>query len=48
MCQIDNGGCTHFCFEEEAGIKCGCPAQHTLQENNSTCTKLVKFVQYID
>ncbi|KAL5267736.1 hypothetical protein ACHWQZ_G004694 [Mnemiopsis leidyi] len=39
-CQIDNGGCTHFCFTEESGVKCGCPAQHTLQDNNSTCTKL--------
>jgi len=39
-CQINNGGCTHFCFKEESGVKCDCPAQHSLHQNNSTCTKL--------
>ena len=40
-CQINNGGCTHFCFNEESGVKCGCPAQHSLHQNNNTCTMYI-------
>lgn len=36
-CQIENGGCTHYC-ENLLGIpKCSCPPKYVLEPNGRTC-----------
>ena len=36
-CLIDNGGCSHHCYNIPGTFYCGCPEGTTMARNNLTC-----------
>uniref|UniRef100_A0A673K4E2 Coagulation factor IX n=1 Tax=Sinocyclocheilus rhinocerous TaxID=307959 RepID=A0A673K4E2_9TELE len=44
MCDVDNGGCEHFCVVMEShGTGCQCASGYRLKEDGFTCEPIVKF-----
>uniref|UniRef100_A0A671QVK9 Coagulation factor IX n=1 Tax=Sinocyclocheilus anshuiensis TaxID=1608454 RepID=A0A671QVK9_9TELE len=44
MCDVDNGGCEHFCVVMEShGTGCQCASGYRLKEDEFTCEPIVKF-----
>lgn len=41
-CNVNNGGCSHFCVTESSGHKCVCPAGLSLNSDERTCEEEVK------
>ncbi|XP_029790627.1 vitamin K-dependent protein C isoform X1 [Suricata suricatta] len=42
-CSRDNGGCAHYCLEEEGGRRCGCAPDYRLGDDHLQCEPKVKF-----
>nr|XP_021523670.1 vitamin K-dependent protein C isoform X5 [Aotus nancymaae] len=42
-CSLDNGGCTHYCLEEEGGRRCSCALGYQLGDDHLQCEPAVKF-----
>ena len=36
-CSINNGGCSHNCYNIPGSFYCGCPEGTTMAANNLTC-----------
>ena len=43
QCDIDNGGCDHFCNETIESYTCSCYPGYTLQEDEHTCVGELKW-----
>lgn len=39
-CSIDNGSCSHRCYDEARGARCACPAGYELSANGTDCRGL--------
>ncbi|XP_066928142.1 low-density lipoprotein receptor-related protein 1-like [Clytia hemisphaerica] len=39
-CNVDNGGCNHFCYTTPAGPMCGCKKGHQLSNDSKTCVDI--------
>ena len=47
-CNIDNGGCDHYCTETIQNYTCSCYPGYTLQSNGYTCTgKIVQALFFV-
>ncbi|CAK7306391.1 Vitamin K-dependent protein C [Vulpes lagopus] len=42
-CSRDNGGCSHYCLEEEGGRRCSCAPGYRLGDDHLHCRPAVKF-----
>nr|XP_060480830.1 vitamin K-dependent protein C isoform X2 [Panthera onca] len=42
-CSLDNGGCAHYCLEEEGGRRCSCAPGYKLGDDHLQCEPTVKF-----
>ncbi|XP_007954589.1 vitamin K-dependent protein C [Orycteropus afer afer] len=42
-CSVDNGGCAHYCSEEEGGRRCSCALGYQLGDDLRQCEPAVKF-----
>ncbi|CAD7670621.1 unnamed protein product [Nyctereutes procyonoides] len=42
-CSLDNGGCSHYCLEEEGGRHCSCAPGYRLGDDHLQCQPTVKF-----
>uniref|UniRef100_F6TQ11 Vitamin K-dependent protein C n=1 Tax=Callithrix jacchus TaxID=9483 RepID=F6TQ11_CALJA len=42
-CSLDNGGCMHYCLEEEGGRRCSCALGYKLGDDHLQCEPAVKF-----
>lgn len=36
-CQINNGGCSHYCSDLKVGFNCSCPTGYSLKMDKKTC-----------
>ncbi|XP_073677061.1 coagulation factor IXa [Garra rufa] len=42
-CEVDNGGCEHFCVVMESQTECQCASGYKLKEDGLSCEPIVKF-----
>ncbi|KAF5922643.1 hypothetical protein HPG69_009934 [Diceros bicornis minor] len=42
-CSVDNGGCAHYCLEEEGRRRCGCAPGYRLGDDHRECEPEVTF-----
>ncbi|XP_062036370.1 vitamin K-dependent protein C [Lepus europaeus] len=42
-CSVDNGGCAHYCLEEETGRSCSCAPGYELADDHLQCEPAVRF-----
>ncbi|XP_073926575.1 vitamin K-dependent protein C isoform X3 [Castor canadensis] len=42
-CLVDNGGCGHYCLEEDGGRRCSCAAGYELDDDLLHCRPTVNF-----
>ncbi|KAI5279653.1 vitamin K-dependent protein C [Manis pentadactyla] len=42
-CSVDNGGCAHYCVEEEGWRQCSCAPGYRLADDHEQCVPTVKF-----
>ncbi|XP_032958226.1 vitamin K-dependent protein C isoform X4 [Rhinolophus ferrumequinum] len=42
-CSVDNGGCAHYCLEEEGRRRCSCAPGYRLADDHLHCEPKVKF-----
>ncbi|XP_010893534.1 coagulation factor IXb [Esox lucius] len=43
QCDVNNGGCSHFCVVKDQHAVCGCAAGYTLAQDQTTCVPQVHF-----
>ncbi|MBZ3889845.1 Unconventional myosin-VIIb, partial [Sciurus carolinensis] len=42
-CSVDNGGCAHYCLEEQGGRRCSCAPGYKLADDHLQCQASVRF-----
>ncbi|KAM4868926.1 vitamin K-dependent protein C isoform X1 [Urocitellus parryii] len=42
-CSVDNGGCMHYCLEEQGGRRCTCAPGYKLADDHLHCQASVRF-----
>lgn len=47
-CHVNNGGCSHDCFQVLDSFQCGCPRGLELGEDKSTCQGGCLYVKQVD
>nr|XP_048298505.1 vitamin K-dependent protein C isoform X2 [Myodes glareolus] len=42
-CQVNNGGCVHYCLEEDSSRRCACAPGYKLADDHKRCKSTVNF-----